>query len=69
MPIPPTNPLFPYHDQLAADGFTNIGASSTWTYSDHWAYTVAYLTGIMGRNGHKVDDSISFSVNYDFGQH
>jgi len=69
VPVAPTSKYFPYHDQLAADAFTNIGASTTWTYSDHWAYSLAYLTGIAGRNGHKIDDLVSVSVTYDLSQH
>ncbi len=69
VPIPPTNPLFPYHDQLARDNFTNIGGGISWSYSDHSSFSLTYLTGIMGRNGHKLDDGVAFSYDYQFGNH
>ena len=68
VPIPKSKPLFPYHDQLGADGFTNFGVASTWSYSDRSAFTFAYLTGIRGVNGHKIDSSFSFAYSYDLGR-
>ncbi len=68
-PTPPTNPLFPYHDQLGRDNFTNVGGSLAWSYSDHSQFSFSYMTGIAGRNGHKIDDAWSVSYDYQFGRH
>ena len=32
-------------------------------------FSFSYLTGIQGRNGHKVDDAFAFSYDYQFGNH
>ena len=34
IPVPPTDPLFPYHDQLAEDEFLNVGGGFSWTLND-----------------------------------
>jgi hypothetical protein len=65
--IPATNALFPYHDQLARDNHTNVGGSIAWAYSDHSSFSLSYLNGIMGRNGHKVDDTFALTYDYQFG--
>jgi hypothetical protein len=69
VPIPKSNPLFPYHDQLARDNFTNIGASTAWQYSDRMEFSLSYLTGVMGRNGHKLGRSIAVGFNYGLGNY
>ncbi len=69
VPIPKSNPLFPYHDQLARDNFTNIGASTAWAYSDRVGFSLSYLTSVMGRNGHKLGRSIAVGFNYQFGNY
>jgi hypothetical protein len=67
LPVPKTNPLFYYHDQLGAANYTSVGGSIAWSYSDRSQFSFSYLTDLMGRNGHKVDDSWTFSYNYQFG--
>ncbi len=69
VPIQKSNPLFPYHDKLARDNFTNVGISTAWSYSDRVGFSLAYLAGIMGRNGHKTDRSIAVGYTYEFGNH
>jgi hypothetical protein len=69
VPVPKTSPLFPYHDQLARDNFTNIGGSMAWEYSDSSSFSLSYMTSIMGRNGHKPEDIWAVSYAYEFGRH
>ncbi len=68
-PRPPTDPLFPYHDQLGRDNFTAVGFSTAWSYSDHSQFSFSYATDIAGRNGHKIDSAFSVSYDYEFGHH
>ena len=65
-PPQPSDPLFPYHDQLVATGFTNVGMGGAWDYSDHSTLSVQYLESIKGSNGHKIDHQISFAYSYGF---
>jgi hypothetical protein len=66
VPIPPTNPLFPYHDQLAADDFTNVGGGASWFASDTSTWSLDYMQGVKGRNGHKLGRSFSIVYSYGF---
>jgi hypothetical protein len=63
----PTDPLFPYHDQLTADDYTAVGFSTAWSYSDHSSFSFSYSTDIAGRTGHKVDSAYMVGYSYDFG--
>jgi hypothetical protein len=65
----PTDPLFPYHDQLTADNYTAVGFSTAWSYSDHSSFSFSYSADIAGRVGHKVDSAYSVSYSYEFGRH
>jgi hypothetical protein len=69
LPVPPTNSLYPYHDQLGADGFTAVGFSSAWSFSDQSSFSVTYSTDLMGRNGHKVDSAWAVSYDYQLNKH
>jgi hypothetical protein len=69
LPVPPTKPLFHYHDQLARANYTAVGFSTAWSYSDHSQFSFTYSTDLMGRNGHKVDSAYAVSYDYEFGRH
>jgi hypothetical protein len=66
VPIPKSNPLFPYHDQLAADDFTNIGGGGSWFASERSTWSVAYMQGVQGRNGHKLGRQFTLAYTYGF---
>lgn len=66
VPIPRNNPLFIHHDQLAADGHTNVGGGASWFVSDESTWSLAYMQGVQGRNGHKLDSQISLAYSYGF---
>lgn len=67
VPIPPTNPLFPFHDQLAAEGFLNVGGGLSWTIDDRWSAYGFYLHALEGENGHKVEHRVSVGVTMNLG--
>jgi hypothetical protein len=61
LPIPPSNPLFPHHDQLGATDYTNIGAGASWSPSLNNTIHLLYLESIWGRNGHKTDQNLTLA--------
>ena len=67
IPLPPTDPLFPYHDQLAEDEFLNVGGGFSWTLSDRVEVFGLYTESLEGRNSHKVDHRFTFGMSYGTG--
>lgn len=67
IPIPPSDPLFPFHDQLAEDEFVNLGAGFSWTLNDRVQLYGLYMQSIEGKNSHKVDHRVSFGMSYGTG--
>lgn len=67
VPVPPSNPLYPYHDQLAAEHFTQAGAGVSWFPSDTFAISATYTQALRGRNGHKVDQGLNLSMSFSPG--
>jgi hypothetical protein len=65
-PPNPADPIFPYHDQLAAAGYTNVGVGGSWDYSDRSTFSLAYSEGLHGVNTHLIDHSISLIYSYGF---
>jgi len=66
VPMPPSNPLYPYHDRLAADEHTNLGLGASYAASSQISMYVLYLESISGRNGHKVDQGLTVGMSYGF---
>ena len=64
VPIPPTNPLFPYHDQLGAEGHLNVGGGASWTLNRRLGLYASYMKSLRGENGHKLDQGLSVGVSY-----
>jgi hypothetical protein len=64
VPIPRSNPLYPYHDQLADDDFLNVGASIGWFPTATASFTLAYATSIRGQNGHKLDHGVTLVAGF-----
>ena len=69
VPVPVTDPLFPYHDQLAAEDYTILGAGGSFSLAGNNNLFALFLHSIEGRNGHKIDQSITlgWSTNFDWG--
>jgi hypothetical protein len=64
VPVPGDHPLFDHHDQLAADSFLNLGGGFSYSLSQRLSVYSVYLSGVRGRNGHKVEHSVTLGVNY-----
>jgi hypothetical protein len=69
VPVPTTDPLFPYHDQLAAEEFVNIGAGGTWAINPRVSAYGMYMQAVEGTNAHKLDHRVSIGVSYGVGAH
>jgi hypothetical protein len=69
IPIPVTDPLFPYHDRLAEDEFVNLGGSISWAINERVNVYGLYMSANQGRNSHKVEHRTSLGVSYGFGGH
>lgn len=66
IPVPPTDPLFPYHDQLAAESFFNVGAGVGWSFAPGASLYSIYMTSVEGQNGHKLDQGLTVGLGYSF---
>jgi hypothetical protein len=66
VPIPRTDPLFPYHDQLAEEDHINLGLGTSWNYSPGSSVDFMYSESVKGKNGHKLDQSVYVSWTKSF---
>jgi hypothetical protein len=66
VPMPPSNPLFPYHDQLAAVSITNAGAGVAYSPAPRLSLFAMALTSVKGENAHKLDQGVTIGVSYGF---
>jgi hypothetical protein len=64
VPIPRSHPLFRYHDQLGAESFLNLGGGASISLTERVDAFVVYMTGVRGRNGHKVEDAFTLGASY-----
>jgi hypothetical protein len=64
VPIPPTDPLFPFHDQLAAESYLNLGGGVSRSLSERMDLYGIYLRSVRGRNAHKLDHSFFLGFGY-----
>jgi len=64
LPVPPTDPLFHYHDQLADDEFINVGGGFSWMMTDRVEFFGLYTESLAGWNSHKVDQRVTLGVSY-----
>jgi hypothetical protein len=69
VPVPPTHPLFQYHDQLAAEKMRNVGAGVAWSMSDSADVYLVYVKSISGESAHKLDSGLTLGFNYAIGSH
>ena len=67
LPVPPSNPLYPHHDQLGATRYLNLGGGVAWQATNRLGTYAIYTTSMHGRNGHELDRSFSFGLGYGFG--
>jgi outer membrane putative beta-barrel porin/alpha-amylase len=66
VPVPPSSPHFIHHDQLAEDEFFNAGFGAGFSLTPELTAYATYMQGIEGKNGHKVDQSITVGISYGY---
>jgi len=66
VPIPQTDPLFPYHDRLAADEYFNLGLGAGYALKPTMTVFATYTKGIAGENGHRVNQGVTLGFSYGF---
>jgi hypothetical protein len=66
VPVPggPSNPLYPYHDQLAAEGFLNAGLGTSLYWSNGFSVSALYAKSLQGKNGHQLGRSVNLGLEY-----
>ena len=64
VPVPPSHPLFPYHDQLAAESYLHVGAGVAWAASERTSVYLLDMTSLQGRNGHKLNQGATLGFSY-----
>jgi outer membrane receptor protein involved in Fe transport len=64
IPVPPTSPLFPYHDQLADAEFFNLSGGLVWFASARTSVFFNYTQSLRGSDAHKVDQSVTLGLGY-----
>lgn len=64
VPVPPTHPLFAFHDQLAAERLRNVGAGVAWSMSDQSDIYLVYLQSVRGESAHKLDSGLTLGFTY-----
>jgi len=69
VPVPLTDPRFPYHDQLAAEEFVNVGFGGTWVIDERMSVFALYMEGIEGTNAHKVEHRVTLGFSFGVGGH
>ena len=65
-PTPPSSPYFRVHDQLANDEFFNAGFGTGFSLTPELTAFATYMHGFEGKNGHKVDQSITIGISYGY---
>jgi hypothetical protein len=63
--LPPPE-IFLHHDQIGHESGISVGGGLSYVLTGSTELYVAYLTQVQGRGGHKIKDSLSFGVSYNF---
>jgi hypothetical protein len=66
LPVPPSSPHFLYHDQVGEDEFFNAGFGTGFAVTEEMTLFAIYMKGIEGKNGHKMDEGLTFGISYGF---
>ena len=64
--VPPPPDVFLHHDQIDHESGISVGGGVSYVLTGSTELYVAYLTQVQGRGGHKIKDSVSFGVTYNF---
>jgi hypothetical protein len=68
VPVPPSHPLYRWHDQLAREEYLNVGGGATWAPTGRFSVSLRYMKSLHGRNGHKLDDGLTLAFGFRPGK-
>ena len=63
--LPPPD-IFLHHDQIGHESGISVGGGLSYVLTGSTEVYASYLTQVQGRGGHKIKDSLSFGVTYNF---
>ena len=63
--LPPPQ-IFLHHDQIGHESGISVGGGLSYVLTGSTEVYASYLTQVQGRGGHKIKDSLSFGVTYNF---
>jgi hypothetical protein len=63
--LPPPE-IFLHHDQIGHESGISVGGGLSYVLTGSTEVYVSYLTQVQGRGGHKIKDSLSFGMIYNF---
>jgi len=63
---PPPPEIFLHHDQIGHESGISVGGGLSYVLTGSTEVYASYLTQVQGRGGHKIKDSLSFGVTYNF---
>lgn len=63
--LPPPE-IFRHHDQIGHESGISVGGGLSYVLTGSTEVYASYLTQVQGRGGHKIKDSLSFGVTYNF---
>ena len=63
--LPPPE-IFLHHDQIGHESGISVGGGLSYVLTGSTEVYASYLTQVQGRGGHKIKDSLSFGVTYNF---
>ncbi len=64
--LPNGDVLFIHHDQIGKSSQANVGGGLTYLLTGSTELSASYIRSVYGRDGHKIDNGISFGVSYSF---
>lgn len=66
VPVPPSNPYYPYHDQIARERYVRVGAGLAWSLNERSSSYLLYQRSVSGANGHRLNDGFTLGYSYGF---
>lgn len=66
VPVPPSHPLFQFHDQLAAERFLNAGVGTSYVTEQGISMFALFNTSLRGKNSHKLGRGVNLGFGYSF---
>jgi hypothetical protein len=61
-----TTPTWLHHDQITHDVFLNAGGGLTYSLTGAVDVYLTYVGGVMGQNGHKINNGLGFGFTWNF---